>query len=186
MKYKTILADPPWNESGGGKIKRGADKHYPLMKTDDIITLMKDDLKDKINEDGCHLYLWVTNNFLQDGFKVLDALGFKYITMITWMKDKQGLGQYYRGLTEHCLFGRMGMLPYKVIDNKRQQGKTGFIERKTIHSKKPEIMYQMIEKVSYEPRYEMFARKRREGWDVTGNEVDNDKIIIEHKLSRWY
>ena len=35
-KYKTILADPPWQEQGGGKIKRGADKHYPLMKTKDI------------------------------------------------------------------------------------------------------------------------------------------------------
>ena len=35
-KYQTILADPPWNEQGGGKIKRGADRHYPLMKTKDI------------------------------------------------------------------------------------------------------------------------------------------------------
>ena len=35
-KYKTIYADPPWREQGGGKIKRGADRHYPLMKTKDI------------------------------------------------------------------------------------------------------------------------------------------------------
>ncbi len=26
-KYKTIYADPPWPEVGGGKIKRGADRH---------------------------------------------------------------------------------------------------------------------------------------------------------------
>ena len=38
-KYKTIYADPPWNEQGGGKIKRGADKHYNLMKTKEIIDL---------------------------------------------------------------------------------------------------------------------------------------------------
>ena len=31
-KYKTIYADPAWNEVGGGKIKRGADRHYPLIK----------------------------------------------------------------------------------------------------------------------------------------------------------
>ena len=30
-KYKTIYMDPPWMESGGGKIKRGADRHYPLI-----------------------------------------------------------------------------------------------------------------------------------------------------------
>ena len=35
-KYQTIYADPPWAMFGGGKIKRGADKHYPLMKTKDI------------------------------------------------------------------------------------------------------------------------------------------------------
>ena len=26
--YKTIYIDPPWEENGGGKIKRGADRHY--------------------------------------------------------------------------------------------------------------------------------------------------------------
>lgn len=36
-QYRTIYADPPWMERGGGKIKRGADKHYPLMKTRDIM-----------------------------------------------------------------------------------------------------------------------------------------------------
>ena len=62
-KYKTIYADPPWLERGGGKIKRGADKHYELMKTADIMALPVKDLA----EDNCHLYLWTTNNFLQDG-----------------------------------------------------------------------------------------------------------------------
>ena len=38
-KYQCIYADPPWNEQGGGKIKRGADRHYPLMKTEDIKNL---------------------------------------------------------------------------------------------------------------------------------------------------
>lgn len=42
-KYKTIYADPPWiTERGGGKIKRGADKYYPLMKTEDIVNLLMD------------------------------------------------------------------------------------------------------------------------------------------------
>ena len=38
-KYQIIYADPPWNERGGGKIKRGADRHYPLMRTEDIFHL---------------------------------------------------------------------------------------------------------------------------------------------------
>lgn len=100
-KYKTIYADPPWHESGGGKIKRGADRHYPLMKTTEIESLPVNGL---IHPDGCHLYLWATNNHLQDAFKVINAWGFEYITTITWMKDRPGLGQYFRGITEHCLF----------------------------------------------------------------------------------
>lgn len=169
-KYKTIYADPPWNESGGGKIKRGADRHYPLMTTKEIYELPVQ----KIADDNCHLYLWTTNNFLQDAFKVIEAWGFKYITCITWMKDKQGLGQYYRGLTEHCLFARKGILPYKIIDGKRQQGLTGFYAPKKEHSKKPDIMRQMIERVSYSPRIELFARQKFPGWDCWGNEVSDD------------
>ena len=33
-------------------------------------------------------------------------------------------------------------------------------------------MREMIEKVSYAPRLEVFARERFEGWDAIGNEVD--------------
>ena len=178
MKYRTLYLDPPWMESGGGQIKRGADRHYPLMKTKDIIVLLQKELDGKV-EDNAHMYLWVTNNFLQDGFEVMRALGFRYVTMITWLKDKFGLGQYFRGCTEHCLFGVKGVLPYKVVDGKRQQGVTGFLCPRSIHSQKPTIMYEMIERVSYEPRLEMFARSKREGWSVWGNEapgVDDESL----------
>lgn len=176
MKYKTIYADPPWNEHGGGKIKRGADAHYPLMSTTEICKLPVQDLYDP--EIGCHLYLWTTNNFLPDALKVIKAWGFEYVTTITWMKDKIGLGQYYRGITEHCIFARTKkILPYKLdVNGKRCQGKTGFFEEKREHSQKPDTMRQMIELVSYEPRIELFARDYHEGWDVWGNEVDGIKF----------
>lgn len=178
-KYKTIYADPPWQESGGGKIKRGADRHYPLMTTKEICELPVQQIADE----NCHLYLWTTNNFLQDAFKVMEAWGFEYITCITWMKDRQGLGQYYRGLTEHCLFGRKGMVPYKTIDEKRQQGVTGFYAPKKEHSQKPDIMRQMIEKVSYMPAIELFARQKHPGWDCWGNEVSGDGSLPQsHKV----
>ena len=168
-KYKTIYIDPPWMERGGGKIKRGADRHYPLMSTKDIAKLPIENL---IDDEGCHMYMWVTNNFLLDAFELLKAWGFEYVTLITWNKDKVGLGQYYRGLTEHCIFARTKKkLPFKIVDGKRQQGITGFYEPKTIHSRKPAKMREMIEKVSYGPRIELFAREHIEGWDCWGNEV---------------
>ena len=165
-KYATIYADPPWLERGGGKIKRGADRHYALMKTTEIMELP---IKE-IAADDAHLYLWVTNNFLPDGLRVMGAWGFRYVTIITWNKDRIGLGQYFRGLTEHCLFGVKGRLPYKAISGKRQQGKTGFYAPKTEHSVKPEEMRLMIERVSYPPYIELFARQETEGWDTWGIE----------------
>lgn len=140
------------------------------MKTEEIINLPIANLADP---DGCHIYLWVTNNHLQDGLDCLKAWGFEHITTITWFKDRQGLGQYYRGITEHCLFGvTKNRLPYKISDDgKRCQGITGFYEPKTIHSRKPEAMRGMIETVSYEPRIELFAREEFSNWDRWGNEA---------------
>ena len=186
-KYRTIYADPPWKEKGwnkGGKENpqlRGANRHYELMDTKQICDLPVSNIADE----NSHLYLWVTNNFLLDGIEVIKAWGFTYKTMITWSKItgfeqfglptiQMGLGQYFRGATEHCLFAVKGNLPYKIINGKRQQGITLIIESRTKHSKKPKQMREMIETVSYEPRIELFARQKTEGWDVWGNEVESD------------
>lgn len=166
-KYTTIYADPPWPERGGGKIKRGADRHYNPMSIKDIKALPVK----IIGDTNCHLYLWVTNNFLPEGLEVMKSWGFTYKTTITWGKDKIGLGQYFRGQTEHCLFGVRGSLAYKIIDEKRQQGTTLLMANRLKHSQKPEGMRNLIEKVSYAPYIELFARDDFEGWDAWGNET---------------
>jgi len=182
-KYKTIYADPPWPEIGGGKIKRGANKHYPVMKIKEIISL---DVQ-SLSEDNCHLYLWTTNTYLPDAFEIMKAWGFKYKTKITWVKgeilengliklEKPGLGQYFRGLDEVCLFGVKCNLPYKTLDGKRQQGKTVLIASRGKHSEKPKEMYEMIEKVSYADYIELFARDKRENWDVLGFDTDGRDV----------
>jgi N6-adenosine-specific RNA methylase IME4 len=190
--YRTVLADPPWQERGAGKIKRGADRHYPLMSTDDICALP---VRQWAAPDA-HLYLWVTNNFLPDGLRVLQAWGFRFVTKIDWFKSRTvydhddddtagqlesfaadanlqcGLGQYFRGCTESCLFGVRGTLPYRTLpDGKRAQGRTGFHAPRGQHSAKPEKLRQMIERVSHGPYLEMFARRPVEGWDLWGNQA---------------
>lgn len=170
--YRTILADCPWEEKGGGKIKRGADRHYPLMKLADIKAMNVSQFADPT---GCHLYLWVTNGFLEKGFEVMKAWGFRYVTCITWSKDRFGIGQYFRGQTEQCLFGVRGKLPYKIGANgKRAQGSTLLPAKRRKHSQKPDEMRKLIEKVSYGPYLELFAREKAPGWDVFGNEVKSD------------
>jgi N6-adenosine-specific RNA methylase IME4 len=172
--YQTIYADPPWMETGGGRIRRGADRHYSLMKTKEICELPVAGIAAR----NCHLYLWVTNNFLDDGFDVCRAWGFRYITLITWAKDRMGLGQYFRGQTEHCIFGVKGMLPYREAeDGKRAQGTTLLYGPRTIHSRKPHQMYEVIERVSHSPRLELFSRNERPGWDAWGSEEPSQKAL---------
>jgi N6-adenosine-specific RNA methylase IME4 len=166
--YCTVLADPPWLERGGGKVKRGADRHYPLMSTSAIAALPVVEWA----APDAHLYLWVTNNFLEDGLMVMRAWGFRYVSILTWKKDRIGLGQYFRGNTEHCLFGVRGSLPYRITaTGVRAQGVTGFDAPRGKHSVKPEYLRLMAGVVSYEPRLELFARRPAPGWDVWGNEV---------------
>jgi N6-adenosine-specific RNA methylase IME4 len=177
MTYEIIYADPPWKESGGGN--RGANHHYPLMSTRDICAVPVR----AFSADNAHLYMWATNNFLPDALVVMGAWGFRYVTCITWFKgeftdkfdgpeykSQTGLGQYFRGCTEHCLFGVRGNLPYrKLPDGKRAQGKTGFFATRHEHSRKPETMRGMIERVSDFPgacKLELFSRRKVEGWDT--------------------
>lgn len=180
-KYHTIYADPPWMEAGAGQIKRGANRHYPLLKTEDIAKLRIQG----ITAENCHLYLWVTNNFLQDGLHVMKCWGFRYVTKITWIKgivqpentmklQHPGLGQYFRGQDEVCLFGVKGNLPYKQIENRRKQGTTVIVAPRGRHSQKPAALYELIERVSFPPYIELFSRKRRKNWDIWGNELEND------------
>lgn len=171
--YRTILADPPWKEQGGGKIRRGADRHYPLMKTAEICDLP---VRTWAAPDA-HCYLWVTNNFLEDGLEVMRAWHFRYVTTITWMKDRFGLGQYFRGNTEHCLFGVRGTCAYRVIDGKRAQGVTGFQAPRLEHSRKPVEVHRMAERVSHGPYLELFSRRPIEGWDAWGNQINGDGSI---------
>ena len=167
-KYKTILIDPPWHEQGGGKIKRGADRHYNLLKTPDIVrTIYQSGVFSP--EKDAHLYLWATNNFLKDGLFVMKALGFRYVTNLAWAKNSFGLGQYFRGQHELLLFGVKGRLPSQA---KPRNVPSLIVADKTIHSRKPRLAYDYIERTSPEPRLEMFARSKREGWDSWGIEVE--------------
>ncbi len=167
--YRTILADPPWNERGGGKVKRGADRHYPLLRTAEIIEVMQAQLAARDIAPDAHLYLWVTNNFLIKGIAVMGELGFRYVTNRVWAKDRFGLGYYFRGQHELLLFGVRGRGPLARTDRKNLP--SVIKAPRTKHSAKPIEAYQLIEARSHGPYLEMFARQPRLGWDSWGNDT---------------
>jgi N6-adenosine-specific RNA methylase IME4 len=171
-KYKTILADPPWYQRGGGKVKRGADKHYPILKESQIKEIMSQQL-DGVLDTDVHLYLWVANNHLPEALRIVEHLGFRYITNLVWAKSKFGLGRYFRGQHEICLFATRGR-GFGVrteINNVSSLIGKGLIAPGR-HSQKPYEMYELIENRSEGPYLELFARNTRPGWDSWGIEVD--------------
>lgn len=172
-KYQTILADPPWYQRGGGVCKRGADKHYGLLKEHEIKSVMANMLQDRVPENA-HMYMWVANNHLPEALRIIEHLGFRYITNIVWAKTSFGLGRYFRGQHEICLFatkGRGFSVKTKANNISSILGKSQI--KSTKHSKKPVEMYELIETRSEGPYLELFARNTRDGWDCIGDEIDD-------------
>ena len=163
-KYSVILADPPWDVQQKGAY--GAERHYSLMSLERIKELPVEDLAAA----DAHLWLWVTNATLRDGYDVMDSWGFTPRSPLTWIKPRFTLGVYLRNATEHLILGTKGKAPVKF-----KSQPTWMFAPLQDHSHKPEEQYAVIERVSREgPRLELFARRRQPGWDVWGNEVDSD------------
>ena len=166
-KYKTILADPPWDIQQKGK-SRGAIRHYNLMTLDRIKAMPIADLV----EENAHCWLWVTNATLEAGYEVLRAWGFEPRSIYTWCKPRLGLGTYLRNCTEHLLLGTRGKAPIQF----KGQMNWGFMPLQD-HSHKPEEVYDIIERCSEGNYLELFARRPRYGWEIWGNEVASDVKI---------
>ena len=179
-KYNIIYADPPWsyksrrskyiaNNSGETA------KHYETMSVEDIKNL---DIE-SISEDRCMLFLWVTFPLLKEGLDVLESWGFTYKTVaFSWMKTTKdgrkpafGVGYYTRGNVEVCLLGIKGK-PFKESSSVS----SAILSPRQKHSQKPdEVRLRIEELVGKEPtKIELFARKKSEGWDAWGNEVQSD------------
>ncbi len=179
-RYRTIVADPPWRYTKTGKRIEGrmagrgggAERHYTTLSMDEIAALPISELA----AEQAHLYLWVTNPKLYSGpAEIVKAWGFDYITLLTWVKTgAPGLGWYFRGATEHVIFATRGKLGIP----------SGLRESNVItaprgrHSAKPGAFYDLVERVSPNPRIELFARERRLGWDAWGAEVDSDVELV--------
>jgi N6-adenosine-specific RNA methylase IME4 len=174
QKYRTIVADPPWAQTMSGKYKNSKQKRnarelpYPTMTVSEICALPVRDFA----ESGCHLYLWTTNEFLRSGFEVMEAWGFTYLAPIHWKKPS-GFGNYWVHVTQTILFGYFEKC---YFDNARYLP-NWFEAPARKHSQKPEISYDIIERVSSPARLELFARHPRLGWDVWGNEVESNISI---------
>ena len=141
---------------------------YSLMTRDEILALPVADWAD---ESGCHLYLWATNSNMPLACECLSAWGFEHKTILTWVKPRLGLGAYFRGSTEHVLFGVRGRLATRATNIP-----THFEAPVGKHSEKPERFYDIVRNASYLPAGEAFQRKPREGFVNLFRDGHSDEV----------
>lgn len=164
-RFATIVADPPWDwgDEGDQDQLGRARPTYATLSFEQLLALPVENLADK----DAHLYLWITNRSLPKGFALLERWGFRYVTCLTWCKPSIGMGNYFRGSTEHVLFGIRGSQPLL----KKNVGTWFQAPRGKVHSSKPDEFFSLVESCSPGPYLELFARKPRPGWKVWGAEA---------------
>ena len=175
-KFKTILADPPWqfqNRTGKMAPEHKRLNRYPTMNLEEIKQLPVSEIADK----KAHLYLWVPNALLPEGLEVMRAWGFEYKSNIVWEKvrkdgepDGRGVGFYFRNVTELLLFGIKGKNNRTLPPARSQVNLIRSMKRE--HSRKPDEIFPLIESCSPGPYIEMFARGVRAGWTLWGDQAN--------------
>jgi N6-adenosine-specific RNA methylase IME4 len=154
-RFHTLVLDPPW-ESGGG---RGVD--YATMTQSELEDPELLPVRDWL-EDNAHIYLWVTNGEMQNGYRLLRRWDVEPQTVITWVKPSFTMGHYFRSQTEHVLFATRG----KLRTRPAARSIPTYFEAPTtgVHSEKPDAFYSLVRASSYPSYGEVYGRAERTGF----------------------
>ena len=172
-KYQIIYADPPWAYRGL-MMNSSVTDHYSVIRSGGLEALPVADIADQ----NCVLFIWVTMPKLDEVMGVINAWGFEYKTCaFSWVKTNKvssgffmGQGRWTRANTELCLLGTKGRIS-RISAGVRQLVVSPLRE----HSQKPgEVRDRILQLVGDLPRIELFARRKVDGWDCWGNEVESD------------
>jgi len=178
-RYRTIVADPPWDyRDGTGKHfgddhrlqpgshgpQRTTTPSYAHMSVDQIAALPVEQIA---NADAT-LFLWATRRYLRVAYGIAEAWGFTPIHPLVWTKPPMSpfLGGTFPSATEYILYAKRGTPRH----NGRAPADWFQLPRRGGHSTKPEAFLDLVEHVSPGPYLEMFARRARFGWDYWGDE----------------
>lgn len=177
-KFRVIYSDPPWHFQSWSPEHQDRKAPYSTMSREEIAALPVQSIAD----DDCVLFLWICWPQLEEAIDLIKAWGFTYKTCaFSWIKadaaqmelfrddvDVQvGLGYWTRANSEVCLLATRGS-PKRLNADVRQ----AIVEPRREHSRKPDCVYDRIERLVDGPYIELFARNRRKNWASWGNQVE--------------
>lgn len=173
--YGIIYTDPPWQQSKGGLRKsrpnQGRELDYPTMSLCDIQSI-HEYVSDFLTDEKFNVFMWTIDKFLPDTERMMKELGYELHARIIWDKGN-GIAPAFtvRYSHEYLLwFYKKGRILHPCKDT-RGKYTTVVREPSTIHSRKPVLVYEMLEDMFPDVnKLELFARRKRLGWDCWGNE----------------
>ena len=177
--YRVILADPPWSFRDKGTRMapeyEGKQREVAHYKTEPLgwIKALADSIDSVVAPDAL-LFMWAPHAFVIDGSAaaVAEEWGFAPKQEIVWLKvskngaPRMGGGHYTRLCTEPMILCRRGKATVK-----RRDVRNVIVAPRSEHSRKPDQQYDMIESLIDGPYLELFARRKRDGWQSWGDEV---------------
>lgn len=177
-KYDVIYTDPPWKQTRGGYHKArpftsGNALPYDVMDLADIKELHRF-VFENLAAERHNVFMWTIEKYLRDTEDMMRELGYKLHVRFVWDKGNGPTPAYtVRFQHEYLLwFFKPGGI---VLPRDEMRGKFGSVLREghTVHSRKPDCAYTMIEQMfpADARRLELFARRQRAGWDSYGNEL---------------
>lgn len=166
--FEVISMDPPWHFENADKFDpdgfRGL-TDYPTMTIDELAAIKIPAAK------NCVLWLWTTHLHMRHTFTLLDAWGFQEKSILTWSKNRMGIGKWLRSKSEFCILAVKGK-PRVDLTNQTTILDAPIRE----HSRKPDEFYSMVEALCIGRRLDFFSREKREGWEQFGSDLEKFKV----------
>ncbi len=164
---RVLVADPPWKFGdrlpGAG---RGAEKHYPCLSVAELCAFPIP----RVADDAV-LLLWRVASMPREALDVVESWGFEVKSEIVWRKTTVhgkrhfGMGRQVRMEHEVALIATRGR-----IAARDKSVRSVFDAPTGRHSAKPELFYDIVERLYEGPYAELFARRSRPGWACLGND----------------
>ena len=170
MRYNTVVIDPPWEISLTGKVKLRPNRRVELPYKTMTLEEIKDFPIDEFANNGAHIYMWITNKMLRHSWDIFTSWNVNYHLTLPWVKPN-GIAPCfaYKFASEFLILG----FYRKPMQKFSRGGKLNWIKASSgKHSEKPEVFYRLIEEMSPGPRIDVFARKRHDGFDAYGDEIE--------------